>query len=360
MKSAVLRDAETELRIEEVEIGEVGPHEILIKTTAAGLCHSDLYHLRGVFDIPRPTVLGHESAGVVIEVGRDVTDFVEGDHVITCLSPFCGRCELCLSGRSYLCAGTHSLRAEGERPRLHQGDREVHQFLNVSSFAEMLLVHETAAVRIDKRMPLDLAALVGCGVTTGLGAVLNKAQVRPGQTVAVLGCGGIGLSAIQGARIAGATQIIAVDLNADKLKVAQAVGATHGVDANDGDVSEQIRQLTGGGVDHCIEAVGSVATATASVEALAVGGAATIVGLMPSGKTFPVQARLLLDDRRVQGAYMGAENFRIAMPRYVDMYLDGRLMLDEMVSSRIDLAGINDAFRSMEDGHALRDLVIFP
>ncbi|WFR73449.1 zinc-binding dehydrogenase [Prescottella defluvii] len=250
----------------------------------------------------------------------------------------------------------------GEPPRLHQGDTEVHQFLNVSSFAEQLLVHETAAVRINPEMPLDLAALIGCGVTTGLGAVLNKARVAPGDTVAVIGCGGIGLSAVQGARIAGASRIIAVDLNANKLETARTMGATDIIDGSqleDGDVAAAIRDLTSGGVDHAIEAVGSAMTATASLEALGVGGTSTIVGLMPSGKTFPVQGRLLLDDRRIQGAYMGAMNFRMAMPRYVDMYLDGRLLLDEMVSSRIKLDGIDASFRAMEAGDTLRDVVVF-
>ncbi|MEU3657673.1 Zn-dependent alcohol dehydrogenase [Streptomyces sp. NPDC032161] len=359
MKAAVLRDGQERLRVEEVAVGRVGAHELLIRTAAAGLCHSDLYHLRGVFDIPRPTVLGHESAGVVLEVGSEVEGFAVGDHVITCLTTFCGRCERCLSGRSYLCAGAHSQRAPGAEPRLHQDGAEVHQFLNVSSFAEQLLVHESAAVRITKDMPLDLAALIGCGVTTGLGAVFNKAQVRPGETVAVIGCGGIGLSAVQAARISGAARIIAVDRQPEKFDVATKLGATDVVDASQCDAAEAIRELTGGGVDHCIEAVGAPATAAAALEALAVGGTATIVGLMPAGKTFPVQGRLLLDDRRLQGAYMGAQNFRLAMPQHVELFLSGRLLLEEMVSSRVGLDGIDDAFDAMEAGHAVRDLVVF-
>lgn len=359
MKAAVLRDGEKTLRVEDVDIDRVGPHELLVQTSAAGLCHSDLNHLHGVFDIPRPSVLGHESAGIVVEVGSEVVDFVAGDHVITCLSTFCGRCERCLSGSSYLCAGSHSVRPPGAGPRLHQSGDEVHQFLNVSSFAERLLVHETAAVRITKDMPLDLAALIGCGVTTGLGAVFHRARVSPGETVAVLGCGGIGLSVVQGARIAGASRIIAVDLQQEKLDAATLVGATDVLRADRCDTAEAIRELTDGGVDHCFEAAGSVATAEAAVESLAVGGTATIVGLIPAGRTFPVQARLLLDDRRVQGAMMGARNFRLAMPKYVDLFLSGRLMLEEMVSSRIGLDSINDGFAAMEAGGSLRDLVVF-
>ncbi len=359
MKAAVLHEGADRLRVEDVEVDRVGPQELLIQTAAAGLCHSDLYHLRGVFEIPRPSVLGHESAGVVLEVGADVQGFAPGDHVITCLSVACGRCERCLAGRPYLCPGGHALRPPGAPPRLRLGDVEAHQFLNVSSFAEQLLVHESAAVRISPEMPLDLAALLGCGVTTGLGAVFNRAQVRPGETVAVIGCGGIGLSAIQGARLSGASRVIAVDLHAGKAAAARTLGATDFVDASAVDIAEALRELTGGGVDHCIEAVGSAVTQAAAVEALDVGGTATIVGLMPAGRTFPIQGRLLLDDRRVQGSYMGSSSFRLAIPRYVELFLSGRLLLEEMVSSRIGIADIDDGFASMEAGEALRDLVIF-
>jgi S-(hydroxymethyl)glutathione dehydrogenase/alcohol dehydrogenase len=359
MKASVLSSASGRLSVEDVDTSPVGPREVLVATAAAGLCHSDLYHLRGVFDLPYPTILGHESAGVVLEIGADVVDVAVGDHVITCLTPFCGRCERCLTGRSHLCSGEHSKRSPEDGPRLHRGGDEVHQFLNISSFAERLLVHESAVVSIDKAMPLDLASLIGCGVTTGMGAVLNAAKVRPGQTVAVIGCGGIGLSAIQGARISGASRIIAIDTNSQKLGVATRLGATDVIDASRGEAVAEIVELTKGGVDHCIEAVGSAATAASALESVRVGGVATIVGLMPAGTTFPVQGRLLLDDRRLQGAYMGAENFRIAMPRYVDMYLSGTLLLDEMVSSRIGLADIDDAFAQMEQGNALRDLVVF-
>lgn len=359
MKAAVLHEGETSLRIEQVQVDAVGPREILVKTAAAGLCHSDLHHLDGSIDTPKPTVLGHESAGLVVEVGSEVTEFAVGDHVITCLSAFCGRCERCLSGRSYLCEGKTSLRGEDQHPRLHNSGEEVHQFLNVSSFAEYLLVDETAAVAIDKRMPLDLAALIGCGVTTGLGAVFNKAKVQAGQSVVVIGCGGIGLSAIQGARIAGASRILAVDLNADKLEVARELGATDVLVPDDTDLAEQIRAVLGRGADHCLEAVGAPTTAAAALECLDIGGTATIIGLMPAGRTFPVQGRLLLDDRKLQGVYMGAENFKLAMPKYVEMFIDGRLKLEEMVSSRISIEGVNEAFDSMRRGEALRDLIIF-
>lgn len=359
MKASILAGKSGGLTVGDVDIAPVGANEVLIDTAAAGLCHSDLYHLRGVFEIPYPTILGHESAGVVVEVGSDVTDVSVGDHVITCLTPFCGKCSRCLAGRTYLCSGEHSKRSASESPRLSREDSEIHQFLNISSFAEQLLVHESAVVAVDKAMPLDLAALIGCAVTTGMGAVMNAARVRPGQTVVVTGCGGIGLSAIQGARISGASRIIAIDTKADKLEVAQKLGATDVIDASMTDPVAAVLDLTGGGADHCIEAVGSPATAAAALESVGIGGIATIVGLMPAGTTFPVQGRLLLDDRKLQGAYMGAENFRIAMPRYVDMYLSGTLLLEEMVSSRIAIDGIEESFSRLERGASLRDLVIF-
>ncbi len=359
MRAAVFRDVSQPLTVEDVELSPIGPRELRIRTAAAGLCHSDLYHLRGVFELPCPTVLGHESAGVVVEVGSEVTGFAAGDHVITCIAIACGRCARCRGGRPYLCAGDHGPRKEGEAPRLHQDGETVHQFLNVSSFAEELLVPESAAVRITKEMPLDLAALLGCAVTTGVGAVLNKAQVRPGDTVAVIGCGGIGLSAIQGARLAGASRIVAVDTKTDKFDVAKSLGATDVLAADGLDVGAALVEMTKGGVDHCIEAVGAPSTAQAALESLAVGGTATLVGLMPAGRTFPAQARLLLDDRKIQGSYMGSEHFQIAMPKYVDMFLSGSLRLEEMISRRITLDGIDESFRSMERGESLRDVVVF-
>ena len=235
MKAAMLRSVPGELTIEDVQVDNPGPREVLIRTVAAGVCHSDRHYLTGDYDTPVPTVMGHESAGVVEAVGDQVTYVAPGDHVITSLSVFCGHCEYCLSGRMALCPHEDTMRPVGAPPRLSQDGQLIHQYADLSSFAELLLVHEHAVVKIRPDMPLDRATLIGCAVTTGLGAVFRTAAVTPGQTVAVIGCGGVGLSAIQGARIAGAGRIIGVDIAATKLDMAKRFGATDLVDGSAGD-----------------------------------------------------------------------------------------------------------------------------
>ena len=220
MQAAILDSAPGELVIDDVELGAIGPHEVLVRTVAAGLCHSDLHFMQGLYPYPLPAVLGHESAGVVEAVGEQVTDFSAGDHVISCVSGFCGACRYCLSGRPYLCDKDGLTRDPGASPRLTRGGATVHQFFDLASFAEQLLVHEHLLVKVRPEMPLDKAALIGCGVTTGVGAVINTAAVRPGETVAVIGCGGIGLNAIQAAALVGAGRVVAIDRLASKLAMA--------------------------------------------------------------------------------------------------------------------------------------------
>ena len=257
MKAALFHEPHQPLTIEEVDIARPMAHEILVRTAASGVCHSDLHHIEGLYPLAAPCILGHEAAGVVEEVGEQVTYLQPGDHIIACLSAFCGTCEKCTTGHPNLCttrraAGEHNLplgRTPSDPPklRLSGSGAAVHQYLNVSSFAEKMLLHENAVVKIDDDMPLDRAALIGCGVMTGTGAVLNTARIEPGSTVAVFGAGGVGLAAIQGARIAGARQIIAVDVVELKLAHSMEMGATHVVDASSRDPVQAIRELTGGG-----------------------------------------------------------------------------------------------------------------
>src|SRR5499425_2980765 len=255
MKAAVLMEVNKPLLIEDVSLQKVGPREVLIRTAVAGLFHSDLHFMEGLYPHPLPAVLGHESAGVVEQVGADVTYVKPGDHVVTCLSVFCGTCENCTTGRPVLCTDTTVKMLPGVSNRLSWSrDEKLNQFLNLSSFAEQMLVHENAIVKIRQDMPLDLAALIGCGVITGYGAVVNTARVKAGETVAVIGCGGVGMAAINGADIAGAGRIIAIDTNPVKLQLAAKLGATDLVNPNDGDPVKQVRELTGGvGVDHALE-----------------------------------------------------------------------------------------------------------
>ena len=243
MKAAVLREVNKPLEIEEVQLANPGPREVLVRTVAAGVCHSDLHFQNGSYPYPLPAVLGHESAGVVEAVGSMVDYVKPGDHIITCLSAFCGHCEDCLTGHMSLCQEPELQRAEGEPPRIANSDETVHQFLNLSSFAEYMLVHEHALTKIREDMPMDRAALIGCGVTTGVGAVIHTASVEPGSTVAVIGCGGVGLSCINGAAIAGAARIIAIDTVPSKLDLARKFGATDVVNAGDNDPIEAVRSV---------------------------------------------------------------------------------------------------------------------
>ena len=360
MKAAVLVEVNKPLVIEDVSLQKPGPREVLIRTSVAGLCHSDLHFMEGLYPHPLPAVLGHESAGVVEQVGSDVTYVKPGDHVVTCLSVFCGTCENCTTGRPALCLNTEVKLPPGKATRLQWSRPEqLHTFLNLSSFAEQMLVHENAVVKIRDDMPLDRAALIGCGVITGYGAAVNTAKVAPGETVAVIGCGGVGMAAINGAFIAGAGRIIAVDTNPVKLQLATKLGATDLVDPKDGDPVERIVEMTGGGVHHAIECLGQKLTAEQAFRMLAFGGTATIVGMVPFGEKIELHGADFLRERRIQGSSMGSNRFRVDMPRLIELYLQGRLHLDDWISDRIKLSEINQGFQAMKEGRVMRSVIDF-
>lgn len=359
MKAAVLREVNKPMEIEEVQISKPGPREVLVRTVAAGVCHSDLHFANGSYPYPLPAILGHESAGIVEQVGSMVTYVKPGDHVITCLSAFCGHCEYCLTGHMSLCQEPELHRGKDEEPRLAKGGQPVAQFLNLSSYAEQMLLHEHAIAKIRPDMPLDRASLIGCAVTTGVGAVIHTAKVEPGSTVCVIGAGGIGLSAINGAAIAGAGRIIAVDMQASKLELARKFGATDVVNAKDKDVVAEIVEMTGGGVHYSFEAIGLKATAEQSFKMLRRGGTATIIGMIPVGVNIELHGAEFLMERKIQGCNMGSNRFRVDMPRFVDFYLAGKLHLDDMISRRIRLEDINDGFAELEKGELARSVIMF-
>src|SRR6202165_3216810 len=335
MKAAVFRGPHQPLSIEEIQIDEPREHEVLVRTVATGVCHSDLHFVEGLWPHPTPAVLGHEAAGIVERVGSEVTYLKPGDHVISCPSVFCGRCTQCISGHPYRCTNRPATRrAKGDKPRLSQDGAMIRQFSDLSTYAEKMLLHENALVKIRDDMPLDRAALIGCGVTTGVGAALNTAKVEPGSTVAVFGCGGVGISAIQGARIGGARRIIAVDQFENKLAMAKRFGATDTIDASHTDALKEIRAMTGGGVDYAFEAVGLKKLAEQCFDATKPGGTAVIIGMIPVGQKVEIDGPRLLTERTLKGTNMGSNRFRIDMPRYIDFYLQGRLNLDDMVSKR--------------------------
>ena len=359
MKAAVLREVDRPLEVEEVQVDNPGPREVLIRTGATGVCHSDLHFLEGKYSIAMPAILGHEAAGTVEAVGNQVSYLKPGDTVITCLSVFCGHCDRCLSGRPVLCRRDDVVRGPNESSRLRQGDTPITQMAQISSFAEQMLVHENATVKVRDDIPFEQLALIGCGVTTGVGAALNTAKVEPGSTVAVIGCGGVGLSVIQGAILAGALRVIAIDAVETKLTMAREFGATDVIDASTGDVVEKIRDLTDGGVDYSFEAIGKKETAEQAFAMLTAGGAATIIGMIPQGTKIELDGPSFLRERKIQGSSMGSNRFRVDMPRYIEFYLQGRLKLDQMVSQRMDLGQINEAFEDMNQGNVARTVINF-
>jgi S-(hydroxymethyl)glutathione dehydrogenase/alcohol dehydrogenase len=360
MKAAVFHAAHQPLTIEDVEIEKPKGREVLLRTAYAGLCHSDLHFMEGLYPYPTPAVLGHEGAAVVEAVGEDVTYVKPGDHVITCLSVFCGECEYCTTGHTNLCDNPEVKLLPGAARRLKWKGQVLHQAFNLSVFGELMLVHEHAIVKINKEIPLDRAALVGCGVMTGVGAVFNTAKVEAGSTVAVLGCGGIGLSAINGAAIAGAERIIAIDTNSSKLEIAKLMGATHTINASNVDPVAAVKDLTEGkGVPYSFEAIGLKKTAEQSFEMLRPGGVSTIIGMIPFGTKIELHGADFLRERKIQGSSMGSNRFRVDMPRLLELWRQGRLKLDHLISGQVKLDQINEGFAMLKSGTPVRNLINF-
>jgi S-(hydroxymethyl)glutathione dehydrogenase / alcohol dehydrogenase len=360
VKAAVLIEAGKPLQIEQINISNPGPHEVLIRTAACGLCHSDLHFIEGTYPHPLPAIPGHEAAGIVEAIGSEVRTVKVGDAVVTCLSAFCGHCEYCVTGRMSLCLGGDTRRKAGDAPRLTRPDGSlVNQMLNLSAYAEMMLVHEHACVAINPDMPLDKASVIGCAVTTGAGTIFNACKVTPGETVAVIGCGGVGLATINAAKIAGAGRIIAADPIPEKRALAMKLGATDVVDAMADDAAKQIQDLTKGGVDHAIEAVGRPASGELAVRSLKRGGTATILGMMPLQHSVGLSAMDLLSGKKLQGAIMGGNRFPVDIPRLVDFYMRGLLDLDSIISETIPLERINEGFDQMKRGDAARSVIVF-
>jgi S-(hydroxymethyl)glutathione dehydrogenase/alcohol dehydrogenase len=360
IKAAILRETNQPLTVEQVEIDEPGPREVLVRTVAAGVCHSDLHCVRGALPTRTPAILGHEPAGVVEAVGTEVSAVKKGDHIIACTSIYCGDCVQCLSGHPHLCVNRGACRrARGARPRLSQNGTPIDQFADLAAFAERMLLHERAVIKIADDIPLDRAALLGCAVTTGVGAALNTAAVRPGSSVAVFGTGGVGTSIIQGARIAGARQIIAVDLLDSKLEIARGFGATHTVNSAKVDPVKEIKALSDGGTDYSFEAIGNAKVLEQCFYCLAPRGICTLVGAIPTGQKVELMAGHFYIEKQIRGCFMGSNRFHIDVPRYLDLYRQGRLNLDDMVTRKGRLEDVNEAFRAMEAGEVTRTVLTF-
>jgi S-(hydroxymethyl)glutathione dehydrogenase / alcohol dehydrogenase len=361
MKAAVLHKFNEDLVTEDVDIDSPRRDEVLVRTVACGVCHSD----RGIHIGKKPSrflpvVLGHEAAGVVEQVGSEVAYVQPGDHVVLCASAFCGVCRWCMRGQLQHCENKNHARADGTPRLTYRGGAKVDPFVGLGGFAERMLVHERAVVKLPKEMPLDRASLLGCAVITGLGAVRNGAKVRSGETVAVIGCGGVGLNVIQGARLVGASRIIAVDLLPAKLEMAKTFGATDVIDGSTTEPVEAVRELTGGGVDHAIEVVGAAASIEQAYGMLGIRGTATVVGVARAETEVKIKpATMMLQEKRLQGSVMGSSAFRIDIPLYAQLYMDGRLKLDELLSERISLDGVSVALAQLDKPLVARAVVTF-
>jgi S-(hydroxymethyl)glutathione dehydrogenase/alcohol dehydrogenase len=365
MNAAVFYAPGEPLRIEELEVAEPGPGEVLVRLGASGLCHSDYHVIAGEWSVPTPLVLGHEGAGVVEAVGRGVAEVDVGDHVVLSWCPNCRICEYCVSGRPQLCqlalATTYQSVMFDGTTRLRRGDVPVHAFTAVGSFGEYAVVPESGAIRIPYDVPLDRAALVGCAVATGFGAVVNTARVPVGATAVVIGCGGVGLSIVQGARASAAAPIIAVDVHPGKLELARALGATHTIDALSADPVQAVQELTGGrGVDFAFEAIGLPHTIEQAAAMLAPGGTAVIVGQAAEGVRISLDPFVISDrEHRIIGSNYGSCRPAIDFPRLLGLYSAGRLDLDALISRRIRLEEIDEGFDAMRAGEGVRTVIVY-
>jgi S-(hydroxymethyl)glutathione dehydrogenase/alcohol dehydrogenase len=360
VRAAILAEVPGKLLVDDVTIDTVTADEVLVRVAACGLCHSDLSVLDAKLPAPLPTVVGHECAGVVEAVGADVNEVRVGDHVVTCTSQFCGACRTCAAGETWLCERRRLIGRTPDNPPLRWEGRPLNALGSLGGLAEHMLVHRNAVVTIPNDIPLDRAALLGCAVLTGVGSVVNGARVQPGETVAVIGCGGVGLNIVQGARIAGAARIIAVDRQAAKLALARQFGATETVDASSTDAAAEVIELTGGGVDHAFEAVGLPATIAQAFEMARPGRTAYVVGVPAAGVAVEIPgAPLVFRAKGLRGLIMGASRFKEDIPKLAELYLEGRLLLDELVAEHLTLDEVNAGYDTLRTGVAARSVVTF-
>jgi alcohol dehydrogenase len=350
------------LTVDEVELAPPGPGEIRVRIAAAGLCHSDLSVINGDRPRPVPMALGHEASGVVEELGAGVDDIAPGDHVVLVFVPSCGCCLPCAEGRPALCEPAAKTNGAGTllsgARRVARGGKPIHHHMGVSAFAEQVVISRRSAVRVDKTVPLDIAALFGCAVLTGVGAVVNTARLQAGQTAAVVGLGGVGLNAVLGAAAAGAAVLVAVDLDPRKLELARTLGATDTVDAREPDAAERVRAIVPGGVDVSFEMAGSIKAMEFAYRIARRGGTTVTAGLPNPAQLWSLSpVGLVAEERTVKGSYVGGAVPLRDVPRYLELWRRGRLPVEKLMSGRIGLDGLNEAFDRLADGDAVRQIL---
>jgi len=357
MQAAILTELNKDLEVRnDVSLGDLGPGDVHVKIVSSGVCHSDVSAQNGTIPCGCPTVLGHEGAGIIQEVGSGVTDVAPGDHVILSFVPACRKCGPCLRGQSYLCEAAGPMAMS---PHFKIDGKPVGGFTGLGTFADELIVTADAVVKVDADIPLDIVSLIGCGVTTGVGASINTAQITPGSSVVVFGCGGVGISAIQGARIAGAAEILAVDMLEGKLEQAKHFGATHVCTP---DALPQLKtEITGGeGFDYALECIGNPQVIRSTFDAARRGGTAVIVGVGRLDQMIQFSAfELFYNDKILRGSMYGSSEVRTFMPKLLRLWKAGKLDLESMISRRIKLDEINDAFRAMQAGEVIRSVIDF-
>ncbi len=357
MKAALYRGSDKPIAIEEIEIDAPEGSEVLVDVTACGVCHSDLHVMARMPQTPVPMVFGHEAAGVVRSVGKDVTSVAAGDHVIVAFRGACGKCFYCVKGMRNLCTASDlpDRQANGPRPRLRKEGAPVMQGVMVAGWAHQVLLPETSMVKVRKDAPLDKVSLIGCGVMTGVGAAIHTAKVEPGSDVAVIGCGGVGLNVIQGAKLAGAHRIIAVDLLPNKLEMAREFGATHCVAAGEGDPVAKVKEISPY-LDYAFEVIGLPVTVQQAFAMIRPGGMAVVIGV-GTGHIAEIPLGDFLQEKRLVGSIYGSGQVHVDIPRLVDLYMEGKIMLDQLVSQVRPLNEVNQAIKALKAGEVARTLL---
>lgn len=360
MKAAVLYEVGAPLKIEDVTLDEPQANEVLIKLEATGVCHTDLHFMKGEMPAPVPVVPGHEGAGIVEKVGPGVTTLKPGDHVILMVAFNCGKCRFCYEGRPTMCVENLPIQMMATLPgggmRLHKGDQAIHHLFGLACYAEKVVVHERSAVKIRDDAPMDVVCLLGCGTSTGIGTAINSTKVKAGESIAIFGCGGVGLSAVMGAKLAGA-KIIAVDALDSKLEKAKELGADYTINVTKEDPQLRIPEILGGGVDYALEFVGNVDVMTKALGCIRAGGLLIVAGMAPLTSILNIMPFEFLIGKSITGAVQGDVIPQIDIPRYVDLFMEGKLPIDKLITKTYSLDQINEAYEALEKGEIIRSVI---